>query len=98
MPTHRDEPRCESEAGIFYYLRCIISQARTTTHRSTRTSCEAHLGVESPIRSHRTAPAQWRAGMPFWSPLRPRPKATNPRLERTAAMAVALSLSLGSGS
>lgn len=89
MPTHRDEPRCESE-GQLYYLPCIIRK-----HTRTHTSCEAHLGWSRPIpvptakRSSNGDPQQPGARSHA-------AQGYEPQVRRTAAMAVALLLGSGS--
>lgn len=88
MPTHRDEPRCESEEGQGFITCLALSvKAHTHTHKYPH-KLRGTPRVESPIRSHRRALSP--NDDPRWlsEPARlPTPKATNPRLERTAAMA-----------
>lgn len=88
LPTHRDEPRCESE-GQLYYLPCIIRKAQTYPHKLRGTP-----RVESPILSHRRRSPN---GDPRYPGARPRAaQGYEPQVKRTAAMAVALLMGSGS--
>lgn len=71
LPTHRDEPRCESE-GQLYYRPCIIRK-----HTRTHISCEAHLEWSRP--SCPTDSARPMATRYTLEPAHLQPKATNPR-------------------
>lgn len=71
LPTHRDEPRCESEEQL-YYPPCIIRK-----HVRTHISCEAHLEWRPP-----SCPTDGARPMATHDTLKPahlQPKATNPR-------------------
>ena len=72
MPTHRDEPRCESE-GQLCYLPCIIRK-----HTRTHTSCEAHLGWSRTSWAPQTD-VRPMAARNSLGPAHMQPKATNPR-------------------